>query len=74
MVFLTKQYWGGYHNVVLISQGSQVLNKSSSRRYMKVYMFQKEEEEIERKTSQIQIQSQTLWPVTIRLTGDGKVQ
>ena len=48
MVFLTKQYLDGYHNVVSASQESQVQNKSSSRHYMKVYTLQQEEKEREK--------------------------
>lgn len=73
-MFLTKQYLDGYHNVVSTSQESQVWNKSSLRFYMKVYTLQQGEKETERKTSQLQLQSQTLLLISIRLTSDGKAK
>lgn len=72
--FATKQYQGGYHNVVSASQKSQVQNKGRSRHYMKVYTLQQEEKETERKISQLQLQSQTLWLISIRLTNDGEAK
>lgn len=41
---------------------------------MKVYTLQREQKETEGKTSQLQLQNQTLWLISIRLTSNGKAK